>query len=74
MSRFEKMSKLTPDELGRISGGTWDYDTVSDEDREEMDRLFDALWEFPRDEAVNKWFHEFLDRMDEKYGPNEPLI
>ena len=73
MPGFDKMQKLNPDDLKRISGGTWDYDTISDEERAEMDKIFDDLWEPSTHKEAGEQLDRFIARMEAKYGANEPL-
>ena len=40
----------------------------------ELDQIINAICESAVHPEATKWLDDFLDRMDAKYGPNEPLF
>ena len=73
MSRLESM-KLSDTDMKRITGGAWEYDTITDKERAELDQIINAISESVVHPEATKWLDDFLDRMDAKYGPNPPLF
>ena len=67
------MKSLSMNDLRNISGGGWDYDTITDEERFELDAIFDEMIASGTLSDANARLDDFIDRMDAKYGPNEPL-
>ena len=73
MPEFDKRQKLSLDELKKISGGKWDYDSILDVERAEMDKIFDDLWNPSTQKEAGERLDQFIARMNAKYGPNDPL-
>ena len=71
VDKKDLMKKLSPEDLKEISGGTWNKDTITPEEREEFERILALL----DDDNVTAWefwdqYEPFARSMDAKYGPN----
>ena len=65
------MMKLNMEELERVNGGTWSYETLTAEERAEYDEL--SVLFFTGDvtaDELHSRVDPFLERLDAKYGPN----
>ena len=69
---MEPINELTIEELEKVAGGSWTYETLTDEEKEEYNAIGHMIKEAKGSssmtvKAANLWL-EFKDGMNAKYG------
>ena len=68
MFNSDKISKLNPEILERISGGSWTYNTLTEEEQTELEGYLERAMHVDTVEEAMVFLGPFYDRMDAKYG------
>ena len=72
---MEEKNKLTREELKKVSGGYWEYGTLSDEEEARLYELYNDWWysvmQLQEDPQKATALVDYVSELEKKYGPSD---